>query len=111
MNEQSVLASSEDSGQDKSFRRSYIYQLLSVLLPDSLIVAVAVYTLTGVVSPTLVDYLSHTYDLDQYALFPVMSTAIGLALVVPLSKLIFLNESIAPGTSSSADDNRRSVQV
>jgi hypothetical protein len=111
MSDVSGVSTLEDSGQDKSLRRSYLYQLLSVLLPDSLLVAIGIYTLTGVVSPTLVDYLSHTYDLDQYALFPVLSTAIGLALVVPLSKLIYVAESIASTPSISVEDNRKSVQV
>jgi len=85
-----------DEDGEKTPRKAYWRQLLLVLLPDQLVVAVAVYTLTGVVSPTMIDYVSHTYQPDQWALFPVLSTAIGMALVGPLNRYLVEYHSSSP---------------
>jgi hypothetical protein len=81
------------------------------LLPDQLFVAVAVYTLTGVISPTLIDYVSHTYRTDQWALLPVLSTAIGLALVVPFNRYIDPNFQTSSSSTRSIKDVRQATTV
>jgi hypothetical protein len=94
----------EEEHNHKNRFISYWRQLAAILLPDSLIVAVFTYTLTGTVTPTLVDYVSHTYETDQWALLPVLSTAIGLALVQPLSRYFILDQNSLSSSSASSSN-------
>lgn len=50
-----------------------------VLASNLLLVSIAVYSITGVLSPTLVEYISNKEDDDVFSLLPVMANTLGMA--------------------------------
>jgi len=73
-------------------------------VPLDLLLWVFVYVATGTVSPTLVDYLSHTGGAgDTIMLVPVLCTALGMAMVGPFNTAVAkLVDQLATSSSSSS---------
>ena len=67
--------------------RAFVRRAATALQTDvALALWVALYVVTGAVSPTLIDYLAHTGGTgDAAMLLPVLCTAAGMASVVPFT--------------------------
>lgn len=69
---------------------------------------IAVYSLTGILSPTLIDYMSRSFEIDKMLLLPVLCNSLGMALVTPLTRCMQLSSAdssslLAKKTSDDAD--------